>query len=79
MWKIVIKCKNCGSIDKWGYRGLCKKCGCKVTYPSFFRDDSTLTEYGELISVKRKYRLFGKWIESGFKFKPQKCCCRNCN
>lgn len=33
MWKIVIKCKNCGSIDNWGNSGLCQKCGCKVAYP----------------------------------------------
>ncbi|KFX58411.1 hypothetical protein HYH39_06285 [Clostridium botulinum] len=79
MWKIVIKCENCKSIDSWKGEGLCKKCGCKVAYPAFFRDEATPTRYGELISAKRKYKFFGKWIESGFKFQPQKCCCNNCS
>ncbi len=79
MWKKVIKCKNCGSIDSWKGEGLCKKCGYKVAYNSLFRDWATPTGYGEIISAKRKYKFFGKWIESGYKFKLNTCCCNKCN
>jgi len=79
MWKIVIKCKHCGCIDSWKNDGLCKNCGCKVAYNSFFRYDAPPTEYGELISAKRKYILWGKWIESGFYFTSKTRRCNKCD
>lgn len=78
-WKIVIKCKNCGDINTWSSMdGLCNKCGCKVAKPGiFFRYCATPTKYGVMISARRKYRLFGEWIESGYEFITHECKCNN--